>query len=422
MTGADGRGSGPPSRVSDPFRFAYDAPALRCGRDSARDLGEELAAHGVSSALVVSGRTVGTTPEVIDPVRAGLGDRLAGVFAGTTPEKRLSTAADAADRLRDLAADCIVALGGGSSLDVAKQASVLAARAQRAAADGGSPDDAYAAAGREFAETGTLSVPDEPVPIVAVPTTLAGADVSQVAGATGDPDGGLVSDPVDGGISDPGLMPAAVVADPALVATTPDSVLAASAMNGFDKGIETLYAATATPVTDATAVRGLSLFEDGLLAFGDGSREEWVFDALVRGCLLVQYGISRPGVGTLSVIHALGHALTRTSPVQQGAAHAIVAPHALELLFERVDGRRDLLAEAFGVAAGSDPASAVVDSVTDVRDALDLPARLRAVDGPDREEFPDVAAATLADSFMSNAPEEFDPTAADIEAVLDAAW
>jgi alcohol dehydrogenase len=420
MTGADP--ATPPSRVSDPFRFAYDAPALRCGREGARELGDELAAHGLHHALVVCGQTVGSTPAVIDPVREGLGERLAGVFAETTPEKRLATATDAVERLRELDADCIVALGGGSSLDVAKQASLLAARVERAVADGDAPEDAFAAAGREFETTGTLSVPDDPVPLVAVPTTLAGADVSQVAGVTADPENGLVSEPTAGGISDPGLMPVAVVADPALVATTPERVLAASAMNGFDKGIETLYASTATPVTDATAIRGLSLFQDGLLAFGDGAREEWVFDALVRGSLLVQYGISRPGVGTLSLIHSLGHALTRTAPVQQGGAHAIVAPHALESLFEAVDGRRDLLAEAFGVGDAADPASAVVDAVADVRDALGLPARLRDVDGPDREDLPAVAEAVLADSFMSNAPDEFDPTADDIEAVLDAAW
>ncbi|MEF8871925.1 MAG: iron-containing alcohol dehydrogenase family protein [Haloarculaceae archaeon] len=421
MTG-DNTDIAAPSRVTDPFRFEYDAPTLRCGRDSTCELGDELAANDFERALVVCGQTVGSTAAVIDPVREGLGDRLAGVFAETTPEKRLATAADAVDRLRELGADCIVALGGGSSLDVAKQASVLAARAT-AAADGDTPADAYAAAGSEFAETGTLSVPDEGlVPIVAVPTTLAGADVSQVAGMTATPENDLVSEPASGGISDPGLMPTAVVADPALVETTPDDILAASAMNGFDKGVETLYASTATPVTDATAVRGLSLFQDGLLAFGAGSRDEWVYDALVRGCLLVQYGISRPGVGTLSLIHAFGHGLTRTYPVQQGVAHAVVAPHALAYLFEEVDGRRGLLAEALDVADADDTAAAIVDAVADVRDALGLPTRLRDVEGPGPEEFPSVAEHVLADSFMSNAPADLDATVVDIEGVLEAAW
>jgi len=193
-------------------------------------------------------------------------------------------------------------------------------------------------------------------------------------------------------------------------------------MNGFDKGIETLYAATATPVTDATAMRGLSLFQDGLFAFGDGGREDWVFDALVRGCTLVQYGISRPDAGTLSLIHAFGHGLTRTYDVQQGAAHAVVAPHVLEYLFEQTDARRELLARALGVGGAADPASAVVDAVADVVAALDLPTRLRDVDGPDRDEFPAVAEAVLADSFMANAPPGLDATREDIVGALEAAW
>lgn len=405
-----------PSRVTEPFRFAYDAPTLRCGRHSADELGEELAAQGLERALVVSGQTVGTTPAVIDPVRSGLGERLAGVFAETTPEKRLATAATGAERARELDADCIVALGGGSSLDAAKQVSVLAARVAAADDD---PATMYDVAGTELAETGTITVPETGlVPIVAVPTTLAGADVSQGGGVTATPDGGFVAESVSGGLSDPKLLPTAVVADPTLIATTPDDVLAASAMNGFDKGIETLYASTATPVTDATAVRGLSLFQDGLLAFGDGIRDPWVFDALARGSLLVQYGISRPDAGTLSLIHALGHGLTRGYPVQQGAAHAIVAPHALDYLFERVDGRRDLLTEALGVA----DADAIVTAVTDVRDALGLPTRLRDVDGPEPEEFPAVAEDVLADGFMVNVPAELDSTGEEIEAILAAAW
>ncbi|WP_049997307.1 iron-containing alcohol dehydrogenase family protein [Halococcus sediminicola] len=415
----DDSDQGIPSRVTEPFRFAYDAPRLRCGRHSADELGEELAAQGLERALVVSGRTVGTTSAVIDPVREGLGERLAGVFAETTPEKRLSTAAAGAERARELDADCIVALGGGSSLDAAKQVSALVARV---AATDDDPATVYDAAGTELAETGTLAVPEAAIPIVAVPTTLAGADVSQGGGITATPDGGLVAESVAGGLSDPKLLPTAVVADPALIATTPDDVLAASAMNGFDKGIETLYASTATPVTDATAVRGLSLFQDGLLAFGDGIHDPWVFDALARGSLLVQYGISRPDAGTLSLIHALGHGLTRGYPVQQGAAHAIVAPHALDYLFERVDGRRDLLAEALGVADVNDPTDAIVTAVADVRDALGLPTRLRDVDGPEPEEFPAVAEDVLADGFIANVPTGLDPTSEGIEAILAAAW
>ncbi|MCD2202939.1 iron-containing alcohol dehydrogenase family protein [Halobacterium sp. KA-6] len=398
-------------RVGEPFRFDYDPGVLRYGTDSVADLADELDRQGFERALVVCGSTVGSTPAVMEPIRDGLGDKLAGVFDETTPEKRLSTALDARDAYREHDADVLVALGGGSSLDVAKAVSVLATGGQ----------DAEAAA-REFAETGTLSADGDLEPIVAVPTTLAGADLSVVAGLNAHPESGLVDVPVSGGLSDRRLMPCAVCYDPALVATTPRDVLVGSAMNGFDKGIETLYAANATPVTDATAARGLGLLADGLRELGRGSVDADTLEPVLEGLLLVQYGISRPGETTLSVIHAFGHGLTDGYAVQQGAAHAVVAPHVLRHLFAEVDGRRDLLANALGAADADDPAEAVVEAVADVRDALGLPDSLADVAGPEPSEFPAVAETVVADAFMANAPPDLDLTTDDVEAVLRAAY
>ena len=217
-------------------------------------------------------------------------------------------------------------------------------------------------------------------------------------------------------------MPQSVFYDPKLFATTPKRVLAASAMNGFDKGLETVYARNATPVTDATAIRGLRLLDEGLRQLDDQTVTEEVLEPVVEGTLLVQYGISRRGETTLSIIHAFGHGLTRTYEVQQGAAHGIVAPHVLRYLFENVDGQRELLAEAFGVGDHPDTAAAIVESVEQVRDALGLPAQLRNVDSPDPSEFPEVAETIRTDSFMANVPRGLDPTTEEVEAVLEAAY
>jgi alcohol dehydrogenase len=339
--GADAPDGTPGNRA---FRFDYRPPTVRFGRGSVDDLASELAELAADRALVVTGQTVGTTPAVMDPIRAGLGDRLAGVFAETTPEKRLATALAARDRLRETDADALVAVGGGSSLDVATVAALLA----------GDDRDAEAV-GAEFAERGTLAVPDADLPpVVAVPTTLAGAELSQVAGITADPAEGVVDSATGGGVSDPRLMPAATVYDPELVATTPAGVLAASAMNGFDKGVETCYARNRTPVTDATASHGVGVLAPALREMGAGPADPETLTSVLEGIVLVQYGVSRPEGVTLSLIHAFGHALTRTYPVQQGAAHGVIAPHALRYLFAQCDGRRDLLAAAFGVADAED--------------------------------------------------------------------
>jgi alcohol dehydrogenase len=372
-------------------------------------LGEALDARGAERALVVTGRTVGRTPAVMDPIRAGLGDRLAGVFAETTPEKTLSTVLRGRGRVAELDADAIVAVGGGSSLDVAK---AIAATADL--------DRSEEALFETFADSGSVPISEGPLrPMFAIPTTLAGADLTMVAGLTSRRDG-----MVRGGIHDERLMPDALWYDPELFRTTPDGVLRASAMNGFDKAIETVYAATATPITDGTAVRALRHLGDGLVSLGEGNRDDATMRDAIVGTILAQYGISRPDELTLSLIHAFGHGIARGYDVQQGDAHAIIAPHALAYLFETVDGRRDLLAEGLGVDADSEAKTAegIVSAVEDVRDALGLSTRLREIPDLSESDLPSIATSVHGDSFMAYCPPGLDPTPADLEAVLRRAW
>lgn len=397
------------------FRFEYDPGVIRHGRGCVAALGSELAGLDCERALVVCGQTVGSTAAVMDPIREGLGDRLAGIFDRTTPDKRLATAIEGAERMAELDADAVVAVGGGSSLDVAKATSVVAASEAH-------PDNIAA----QFEASGFLQVPQADLPpIVAVPTTLAGADLSVLAGLTASPESGRVDRAVSGGTADPRLMPAALFYDPALLETTPRGILAGSAMNGFNKGIETLYAANGTPITDGTAMRGLSILQDALPTLSDDP-DSWASGDILEGIILVQYGISRPDGTTLSLLHAFGHGLTANSAVQQGAAHAIITPHALEYLFEHADGSRELLASAFGIETDTrsreEIADAVIEEVTAVRDVLDLPTQLRDVDGLERADLEAVAADTATDSLIGNCPPGLNPTAEQLQEVLEAAW
>lgn len=400
---------------TETFRFAYQPGTIRFGGGCVADLGSELAEIDAERALVVTGKTVGTNDAVVGPVREGLGERLVDVFAGTTPESRLDTAFDIADEIVARDVDVVVGLGGGSSLDVATVATVLAAA-----------DLPRTAVYETFAEKGTIPIPDDPIlPMVAIPTTLAGADLSTGAGMTLTRDLSPSGERVDGLVDDPRLMPSAVFADPEIVATTPSSVLHASAMNGFDKGIESLYSHLRNPITDAAATRGLELLQSGLPALGRGRRDAETMERVVVGNLLVLYGAAQHDGRTMSIIHAFGNGLAKGYDVQQGVAHAIAAPHALDYVFEQVDGRRHLMGDALGVPASLDDehvARANVDAVTTVRDALDLPSRIRDVDGPKPEEFPEVAEAISRNGKMQNGPRDLDPTTAEIESLLEAMW
>lgn len=397
----------------DGFTFEHCPGTIRFGRGCIEQLDVVLTDIGVSRPLVVCGTTIGSTPSVIDPVTDGIGDRPIGIFDRTTPAKSFHTAVEGRDRIRDEDIDALVAVGGGSSLDVAKAMAILAAT-DRSAADLES----------HIREHGGLPSPQrDPIQTIAVPTTLAGADLSAVGSITlpevqtGPGEKGTYG---VGGFADRRLMPDALVYEPALFETTPDSILAASAMNGFDKGIELLYSRNSTPITDATAKHGLGILRSALPHLTEDGD---TLDRAIVGTILVQYGLSTPGTGKLSIIHAFGHGLARHYPVQQGAAHGIVAPAVLEYVFDRVDGRRRMIAEGLGVEpAGNDVSTSIVAAVADLRDDLGLPSQLRTVAGLDRTDLPAIASFILDDTVMANRPPNLDPTQSEIEEVLEAVW
>jgi len=197
-------------------------------------------------------------------------------------------------------------------------------------------------------------------------------------------------------------------------------------MNGFDKAVECLYSPYRTPVTDGTAMRALSLMRSGFETLPEASMDDGKLYDAVSGVVLAQYGISTPGTYRASILHAFGHGFSHGYDVHQGTAHGILAPHVLEYVFDEVNGRRSLLADAFGVGgdgvSDDELADRVVDAVAAVSDDLGLPPRLRAIDGLSRESLPEIAADIHDDSLLNVAPDGVDPTTADIEAVLDAAW
>lgn len=401
--------------IRSSFEFAYDASDIHYGRGCLDRLSSVLAECGLDRALVVCGATVGDTPAVIDPVLEGLDSRLVGVFDETAPSKNVSLAWEAVSTVRDTEADVLVGLGGGSSLDLAKATAILTAS-----------DRSFDEILSTIAADGRLPIPDhELLPIVSVPTTLAGADLSTAGSVTIESDRAaeLQGTETTGGFADERLMPLAGFYEPSLFASTPADILAASAMNGFDKGIEMLYSRNATPITDATASHGLSLLKKGLPGLRDVEPADPALDASIIGTILVQYGLSVPGASKLSIIHAFGHGLARNYSIQQGAAHAIMAPHAVRFVFDRIPGRRTLLADALDINQESqDVAGEIIQAVTSIRDELGLPARLRSIPDLDHDDLPAIARYTHEDPILTSGPEELDPSVSELTALLENAW
>lgn len=391
---------------TDSFLYDFAPGPIRFGRGCTGEMGTDFDSLGFERALLVTGTNVGANEGVMDPIVSALGDRLVDVFAETTPEKSIHTAYDAYDVVQEHDVDAVIGVGAGSSLDIATMTSVLSAR-YRSVSD----------IQEEVDRTGALVVEDEGdfLPLVFVPTTLTGADLSAGAGIkVPDREGERTllskSLTLSGGYYDPDLYD-----------TTPTDVLIGSSMNSFDKGIEALYSRHGEPITDGTAIRGLRYLQSSLPQLRE-SDDPAVMERAVLGGVLAQFGVTVPHATKLATIHAMCHALRHQFGVQQGVAHALIAPHTLRWVLTESDRGLDELAEAFDVENADDRVEAIVEAVVDVRDGLDLPSRLRDVEGASYNDLHETAELAYEDAFMRNGPADLDPSVERIEEVLRAAW
>ncbi len=205
----------------------------------------------------------------------------------------LARAADAVHRVgpglvEDLARDLrprvrggmLVALGGGRVIDVAK----------------------------------ALAAADPPRRVVAIPTTLSGAEMTAIHRMIpGLPPGR------------PRVRPVLVVADPIVMASLPAAALAATAMNALGHAVEAPLASRANPVA-VMAARQAAV----LLAAGMGDTPD--ADRLALGALLAGYAIGSAGYG---LHHVLAQTLARHGAIGHGAANAVMLPHSLPALATR---------------------------------------------------------------------------------------
>lgn len=393
--------------VTDRFDVRHNGVQIRYAPDAVSGAGEILADAGRQRAMIVCGRHVAANDEVMGALRRGLGERFVGVFDGTTPQKSVFSVYEGIERMRELDADVLIGVGGGSSLDIARQISAFGA-------DGRSIDEV-----REAAAAGTLT-PPTPQPgaaaAVIVPTTLAGADLSPAGSIEV-----LTPDETDSGkpVRTEGVtVPLAVLFDTSLFAQTPRSAMIGSTMNGFNKGVETLYSPKATALSDALATHGVRLMSEGITRFADDY--DGGLPTAVAGLVLSQ--MER----RVSIIHSVARGVSQFTDVQQGVAHAVLAPYVVRYVFSVGDARRHLLAAAFGVdTAGRHDeaiAEAVVEALARVRDSIGVPTRLSEV--MDVASFNVDAAAQYVKALplMDGAPLDREASLDELRGIFEAAF
>jgi alcohol dehydrogenase class IV len=262
-------------------RFTYQALPARVifGAGSLALLPEEIERLGASRALVLS------TPEQRDQARMvadKIRERAAGIFDRAVMHVPIATAEAARDEARRLGADCCVAVGGGSTTGLAKAIALVS-----------------------------------PLPILAVPTTYAGSEMTPIWGLT------------ERGIKktgrDPKVLPRTVIYDPSLTVTLPPMLSATSGMNAIAHCVEALYAQDANPIVSLMAEEGIRALAASLPAVVKRpddleARSEALYGAWLAGASLGAVG--------MALHHKLCHVLGGTFNLPHAETHTVVLPYA----------------------------------------------------------------------------------------------
>ena len=261
--------------------FIYQAFQARIvfGPGKVSELASETEKLGGRKVLVISTRS---QRAIADAAIAALGTSFAARIDGAVMHVPRENVVSAIDLARQHNCDCVVAIGGGSAIGVAKGIAL---------------------------ETG--------LPIIAVPSTYAGSEMTDIWGIS-EGDGKTTGRHVR-------VVPKTVIYDPDLTRGLPGSLAGPSGMNAMAHSVEALYAQNRNPILSMIAEAGIRALASGLPAVcggsaGDDQRGEAFYGAFMCGLALA--------TATMGIHHKLCHVIGGTFHLPHAETHTIILPHA----------------------------------------------------------------------------------------------
>lgn len=354
---------------------------VRFGSGVLAELKEVCDKLGIANPCIVTDKGV-EAAGIVDKVQSVLG-RQSAVFNETPSNPSESAVRAGVEVLKTAGCDGIVAVGGGSSIDLAKAVAVAAR---------------HEGPLRQFAliEGGLQRITAATLPIVAIPTTAGtGSEVGRGAIIILD-DGRKV------GILSPYVIPRVAVCDPALTLGLPAGLTAATGMDAIAHCIETFLAPAFNPPADGIALDGLwRAWRHIEQAFHEPSNIEArtnMMSASLQGALAFQKG--------LGCVHSLSHSLGGINPkLHHGTLNAILLPAVIR--YNRGAGsvaREDKIAR-LSQAMGLPASIAIEDALVAKSQALQLPTGLGQL-GVTEALFDRIVHGALADHSHRTNPRE----------------
>jgi maleylacetate reductase len=245
-----------------------------------------------------------------------------------------------------------------------------------------------------------------PVRQIVVPTTLSGAEFSNLGGAT-DPRTRLKHS-----FTGHDIGARAVILDPAATRYTPAWLWLSTGMRGVDHAVEALCSDTANAYCDGLALHALRLFGEALPRTRAAPDDLAARLACQQASWLAASTIGRVNYGAS---HGIGHALGAAADVPHGYTSCVMLPHVMRYNEPVTAPKQKMIA-----AALDRPDAPAADALAAMIVALGLPTTLRAV-GVGRERLPAVAEASMGSFWVRRNPRPLG-SAADVMRLLEQAW
>ncbi|MEE1116191.1 MAG: lactaldehyde reductase [Clostridia bacterium] len=363
------------------------------GKGAINSIPEEIKGRGFKKAFVTSDPDLvkfGVTKKVLDVLEAA--NIPYTLFSEIKPNPTIENVQAGIEAFKDCGADCIVAIGGGSSMDTAKAIGIVITNP-------------------EFADIrsleGVAPTKNKCDPIIAVPTTAGTAAEVTINYVITDAQNNRKVVCVD--VHD---IPVVAVVDPDMMSTMPRGLTAATGMDALTHAIEGYITKGAWTLSDMFHIKAIEIIANSLRGACENTAEGR--EGMALGQYVAGMGFSNVGLG---IVHSMAHPLGALYDTPHGIANAIILPTVMEYNAPETGDKYKHIAAAMGVE-GTESMSveeyrrAAVDAVKKLASDVGIPTDLKAIVKPEDLGF-------LAQSAYDDACRPGNPRETSVEEITE---
>ena len=354
------------------------------GFGAIKEIVNEIHAHGFKKAFVASDPDLirfGVTAKVTDLLDADNFPYV--VYSDIKPNPTIENVTHGVEAFKESDADCIIAIGGGSSMDTSKAIGIIITNP-------------------EFEDVrsleGVAPTKNPCIPIIAVPTTAGTAAEVTINYVITD-----VEKERKFVCVDPHDMPIIAIIDPEMMSSMPKGLTASTGMDALTHAIEGYTTKAAWEMTDMFHIKAIEIISKSLR--GAVANEKEGREGMALGQYIAGMGFSNVGLG---IAHSMAHTLGAVYDTPHGVACAMMLPIVMEYNQECTGEKYREIARAMGVKdvdsmSQEEYRKAAIDAVKTLSADVGIPTKLEAIK---EEDLPFLAESAYADACAPGNPKD----------------